>query len=222
MKKAPAKSPVPQPIRRSLVVLTADLDMENAVKGILTRGKALGIRELVEDTDVQFVRPFNRDAGCYKTADSFLRMFCLQYEHALVFFDRDGSGREELTAEAIESDVEGRLSRNGWENRARAIVIDPELEAWVWSPSPNVDLELGWRNHDPSLRDWLVEEGFLSPKQVKPRHPKEAMERALRHVGVSRSASIYYNLARKVSLAHCTDRAFLKFKNTLTEWFGEL
>ena len=220
MKKAPVKSPTSQPIKRSLIVLTADLDMENAVKGILARGKTLGIREFAEDTDVKFVRHPNRDAGCCKMADSFLRMFCSQYEHALVFFDRDGSGCEDLTAEEVESDVEVRLSRNGWGDRARAIVLDPELEAWVWSPSPNVDLELGWKNHDPGLRDWLVKEGFLSPKQVKPLHPKEAMERALRHVGVSRSASIYYNLARKVSLAHCIDRAFLKFKTSLTEWFG--
>lgn len=218
MKRSTAKTL--EPPKRSLVVLTADLDMENTVKGILARGKALGIREFVEDRDVKFVRHPNRDAGCNKSADSFLRMFSSQFERALVFFDRDGSGAEKCSAEEIEADVENRLSKNGWDDRARVVAIDPELEAWVWSLSPNVDLELGWKNHIPTLRDWLTQEGFLTPKQVKPLHPKEAMESALRKVGVSRSASIYYKLASKVSLAHCTDRSFLKFKNTLMEWFA--
>ena len=28
--------------------------------------------------------------------------------------------------------VETDLSRNGWADRTKAIVIDPELEVWVW------------------------------------------------------------------------------------------
>lgn len=54
MKKRPVKSP-PPPVKQSLVVLTADLDMESTVKALLSRGEALGVRELAEGRDVEFV-----------------------------------------------------------------------------------------------------------------------------------------------------------------------
>ena len=204
-----------------LAVLTADLDMENTVRGVLQRGRSLGIASLVEGRDVSFMRHPNRDSGCFRSADVFLRRCCVDHDHALVFFDHDGSGVENMDAAEIEKIVEDRLSKNGWDDRARVVVIEPELESWVWNLSPNVELELGWKGRVPSLRDWLVHERLLKKGEVKPVDPKDAMERAMRESGTSRSAKIFYNLARKVSLSRCVDRAFLKFKDALLEWFPE-
>ena len=36
-----------------------------------------------------------------------------------------------------------------------------------------------------------------------------------------RSSALYLELAQSVSLKQCTDRAFLKLKSKLSEWFGE-
>jgi hypothetical protein len=120
----------------------------------------------------------------------------------------------------VEEEVERRLSSSGWGDRAVAIAIDPELEIWVWSDSPQVDDVLGWRQREPQLRDWLRNEGFLTGDNVKPSAPKRAVDEALRIAGKGRSSSIFGQLAQRVSVARCEDPAFLKFKATLQKWFG--
>lgn len=75
----------------------------------------------------------------------------------------------------MESDVEGRLSAAGWDNRAAAVVISPELESWVWSDSPQVDLALAWTGQDMPLRDWLRKQGLLEAGAIKPTEPKRAL-----------------------------------------------
>jgi len=141
------------------------------------------------------------------------------YDHAMVVFDRHGSGREQETRETIEADVERRLARNGWGNRAAAIVLDPELEIWVWSDSPEVPLTLGWGQREPNLQTWLTDNGFLVEGNSKPQDPKEAMEKVLRIVRKRRSSAIYRELANKVSLRRCVDPAFVKLTTTLQKWF---
>lgn len=113
------------------------------------------------------------------------------------------------------------MSKNGWGDRAAAIVIEPELEAWVWSISKQVDEKLGWSNRSPKLREWLQREtAFWPADQAKPARPKEAMEKALREVRKPRSSSIFEDLAKSVSLKGCSDPAFAKLTGKLVEWFG--
>ena len=137
----------------------------------------------------------------------------------MVIFDCEGCGNENLSRQRLEEEVEGRLAANGWPDRSRAIVIDPELEAWVWSNSPHVDAAMGWTGRTPGLRRWLMEKGMLQATEQKPRRPKEAVEMALRVVQKPRSSAIYRELARTVGLERCTDPAFLKLKETLQRWF---
>lgn len=101
----------------------------------------------------------------------------------------------------------------------RAIVIDPELEAWVWSDSPEVDRIIGWSARQSSVRAWLREQGFAFKQNGKPDRPKEALEKALRIVKKQRSSALYGQIAEKVSLSRCTDRSFVKLRQTLQEWF---
>jgi len=58
-----------------------------------------------------------------------------------------------------------------------------------------------------------------APGRTKPDKPKELMDKVLRQARVARSAALYAELARKVGTARCTDRAFLRLKHTLGEWF---
>ena len=80
--------------------------------------------------------------------------------------------------------------------------MEPELEAWVWSRSPCVDDVAGWSGRTPSLRDWLASEGWLHEGDSKPARPKEAFRSALRVARVARSASLYQQIAERVSLQH--------------------
>jgi hypothetical protein len=199
---------------KNLVILVADKYIEFAIKGVLSRRGSLRIRSISYDI---YVHP-GHDAGCRCYCWDFLRPFVNHYSYALVIFDREGCG-DEASRENIELEVETKLAQSGWGEHASTIVIDPELEMWVWSDSPHVKSALGWANKHPDLRDWLKQKGFLSPDQLKPARPKEAVEEALREARKAKSSAIYYQLAQSVSLNRCIDPAFLKLKSILQKWF---
>lgn len=186
--------------------------MEFALRGILGRGPAVPMRTPAYDV---FVHP-DHDPGCLLRGAEFLRRFSSRYSRALVLFDRDGCGREQQSRTEIEVSVETQLAAD-WGDRAAAVVLDPELEIWVWSDSPHVEAVLGWEGRD--LRARLRAEQLLGEGAVKPSDPKAAVEWALRAVHKPRSSILYQRLAEQVSFARCEDAAFAKVKATLARWF---
>jgi hypothetical protein len=145
-----------------------------------------------------------------------LRIFAGKYAYALVMFDRDGCGCLENAVQLADF-VQGNLDRSGWQGRSKVIVIDPELEIWIWSNSPHVAACLGWDNAE--LRDWLIFKGYLQPSEHKPQTPKIAFMDALRTKGKQKSSSLFSKIAELVSFDRCTDSAFQQFKSTLQGWF---
>jgi hypothetical protein len=205
------------PKTKDLIVLVPDADMEYAIQALLPRHQALDIRPVTFDIR----RHMQRDAGCRSDCHNFLRLFLNDYQCALVLFDHEGCGREQMTRLELETDVEGRLKANGWGDRCAVIVISPELEAWVWSDSPVVDEALGWRDRTPSMRDWLQSKTAIwHPHHSKPKQPKEAMESALRTVRKQKSPRLYEYLGKSVAVDRCKDSSFSKFKKVLRQWFG--
>ncbi len=202
--------------RGDLIILAADKNTEYTLRGILSRPPALNIRELRYDL---YVHPEN-DPGCFWRAQDFLRAFAQRYEHALVILDREGTGQENRSRLELEREIEDRMASAGWGDRGAAVVIDPELEAWVWSDSPHVAAVLGWWERQPDLATWLVQEGLLVAGELKPKRPKEAVRRALRTVYKPRSSAVYQQLAQKVGFSRCTDPAFAKLKRVLQAWFS--
>jgi hypothetical protein len=198
-----------------LVALVPDKNMEYALRGLLGRPLSLGIRPITYDV---FSHP-RRDPGCVNEAHDLLRPFAGEYGYALVLFDRQGSGQEQVGADMLANSVAERLSRCGWAGRCEVVVLDPELEVWVWSPSPHVDECLGWANRQPPLRAWLAEAGCWPEACPKPPDPKAAMEAALRQVRKPRSSAIYLELAKKVSLRGHAEPAFQRLTSALQRWF---
>lgn len=204
-------------IVNDLIVLVADKNMEFTVKGILDNHQRLGIRPLPEGKRKIFPGP--QDAGCYRRCQDYLRPYSRDYQYALVMIDKEGSGTEHLSRVEIEENIEQRMASSGWDDRAKAIVFDPELEIWVWSDSPKVDEVLDWGARQPNMREWLKENGWLENNEAKPKRPKEALEAVLKTVKKPWSSSIHYKLAQQVSFNRCSDESFIKFKNLLSEWF---
>lgn len=202
---------------KDLLVLLPDKDMEQCVKGALDRNSALEIARISCDIFVHR----NRDPGCLREGAEFLRPFKSQYEHALVMFDYNGCGQEDHMPSELEQMVTKRLCDSGWGQRAEALIIVPELEAWVWSDSPHVAACLHWNNEKlGGLREWLIAENFLLPDKSKPKYPKAALEAALRATRTPRTSALYRALADSVSFARCTDTSFVRFKTLLQRWFG--
>ena len=201
-----------------LVVLLPGKDEQAVIDGLLRhRRPSVGIRDVTWKT---LVHP-RRDPGCLLEARELLESFVRQASHALVLFDHQGCGQEQKDIGQIEGELTHRLSGAGWGDRAAVVVIEPELECWVWSDSPEVDVSLGWAGRQPPLRKWLVAKGSWAEGDPKPADPKRALEQALREARIPRSSAIYGELARKVGLRHCQDPAFARLTATLRSWFGQ-
>jgi hypothetical protein len=200
---------------KDLVVLCADKMIEGAVEGLLRRPAALGIRPIGCEIKVH---P-QRDPGCYHQAAAFLRPLRSSFEHALVMFDRDWDGAPTQDAGKLAHDVQDSLASD-WGQNASAIVINPELEVWVWSDSPVVEEKLGWVGHGIRLRPWLESKGLWSTGDAKPTDPKAAVLAAVREVKIPWTSAVCKELASKVGVHRCTDTSFIALKSLLSDWFG--
>lgn len=199
---------------KDLVILAADKDMENALAGLLTRRESLGLRGIHADIHVN---P-EHDPGCAQRGVLVLSVLAQRYRHGLLIFDHQGSGREHISPQELQNQLNRELAA-AWGERARAIVLVPELEAWVWSGSPHIAEVVGWRGRPLSIDDWLREQNLLQPGAVKPENPKKAFIEVLHAAQTPRSASLYRQIAEKVSLRRCQDAAFLELRSMLREWF---
>ncbi len=164
------------------------------------------------------VHPY-RDPGIYNDADDFLRSQNDKYHYPLVILDHAGCGREEKARVTIEAEIEGKLNRSGWQGRACVIVIEPELENWVWVNETHVAQAISWEENT-QIYDWLHANDWKEVEEAKPARPKEAFEAALRLSGTPRSSSIYRSISSQASYKKCQDRAFLKMLSQIKAWFG--
>lgn len=201
---------------RDLVVLPADKNAAFALQGLLTRHDAIGIRRL----EFQVLKPHpGRDGGVRKSGPELLALQRAQAEHALLVLDFEGCGREAEGASAVEDELDARLGRH-WGHRAKAIVIEPEVDVWAWGADSVLRDAIEWPSNQGPIRDWLRANGFeVDDLHGKPRRPKEALEAALRQSAQPRSSSLYGKLAERLSLQRCRDAAFLRLRHQLQLWF---
>ena len=197
-----------------LVCLVADQNMKAVVETLLTKHLALGIRPL----RFAVVPHPQHDPGCYATPAPLLGGYLAQAHHGLVVMDQDWDGVPAKTAIQLEMDIDSKLSamRSGW---GKSVVIDPELEVWLFTRSPRLEEALGWRGREPDLLTDLAARGVWPATAAKPANPKSAMKWALSRVGKQTSSSIYRQIADKLGLAKCIDPAFARFRTTLQGWF---
>ena len=203
---------------KDLLVLVADADIQATMRGLLTKRHAsLGIGSI----EFTIIRHIHRDPGCRRQAASTARSYVKDHEFVLVLFDKDGSGDETATRHDIQDAVEDDLRRAGWNDRSKAIVIEPELEMWVWSDSAHVGPVLGWNEGTEALRKWLLARDLWPEDVAKPPDPKLALNRAMKVKGHSPTALTFVKLANMVSLDGCKDPAFLEMRETLRRWFPD-
>ncbi|MCY4511615.1 MAG: hypothetical protein OXG35_32310 [Acidobacteria bacterium] len=201
-----------------LVVLVADKDLEEAVQALLVRTGDLKLRPF----RFEVRRHPNRDGGCRTGAANFLRPFLQRYRRSLVLFDRDGCGSSRSRTE-IQREVDADLARNGWASRTKAIVIEPELEAWVWGDLAQASRTLGWGEDAAGLRRCLRSRDLWEPRRPKPSDPKKAMRAAMECAPPGRrrkrSARVFREIAGSTPVESCRDPAFSDLRSVLQAWF---
>ena len=202
---------------KDLIVLCADKNMQACLLGVLPRFKDVFPETRAFSFDPPYVHA-GHDGGVRTNSHLFLRPFLNQYRHALVVMDFEGSGTKWTNRFDLEVEIEGNLNQNGWANRATAIVIEPELENWMWTNSPHMAKAINWEGLS-EIEAWLIQNNLKKHGDLKPFHPKEAMEAALRLKKKPLSSSIHQLIAEKSSFINCTDSAFLKLVETIKRWF---
>lgn len=197
-----------------LVVLTADKNMQFALNGALKRPEALGIRPIT----FEFLVHPGRDGGARSSGADVLRGERRQFAHALLILDFEGCGAKAgQTALNVEAQLDAELDLV-WQDKAKAIVIDPELESWVWGSDNALQAALGWPLPQ-TIRAWLAEHGYAVGPNGKPDQPKAAFEALVPVHKVPRSSAVYESITSKISLETCQDEVFQRLKQTLRWWF---
>ena len=200
---------------RDLLLFVADDDMARVLSALLClRRRALRIRHI----DFGLMVHPGHDPALRKRAHEDLRGAPARYRSAIVLLDREGSGAESQDPEALEADIEARLVASGWPpGSATAVVVNPELEAWVWGQTDRVARILGLA-HKELLR---VLAPFGLDETGKVQKPKSALRAVLRrlHPRRPRSPAVLAEIAARLGrLDDCHDRAFRKLLRVLREW----
>lgn len=203
-------------MKKDLIIIAADSSAQAMLAELLHRfPRVLGMRDFSSKV---FVHP-GRDPGCYTKGVSMLDQYALEYEHCILIFDHEGCGAEHKSPVEIECELEKQLTNGLWRNRNAVIVIEPELENWVWTNSLHTARALGWEDLI-ALNGWLTERKWVLPDVAKPKRPKEAMEAAMKKkLKENISANTFATIAAKASFKSCASPSFIKFKDTIVRWF---
>ncbi len=202
--------------------MVADKNIEAMILGFLLSPKfhlKIGCNSFQFDSkhDLRVAHGKN-DPGIFTIAKELLQPYCKTHRHVIVILDAEWSGSPGSIK--IAQQVNNHCINAGWsENNCCVIVIDPELENWIWQNNIHVCHELGANNSYLLLQEELIDKEFWVAGQPKPNRPKEAVEYVLRKNKIPRSSALYKNIASQITSKTCTDAAFVNLKNTLIQWF---
>lgn len=207
---------------RDCLFLVADKNMESMLKGFFSRENfhlALGCAPFNFDFKQDLVVAHGQnDPGLYTRANALLQPYARTHRHVVVMVDVDWDGSP--GHETIKQAIQSHIINAGWvDDSGGAIVIEPELENWVWQDSIHVCNSLGYNDGFQQLRSTLEAKGYWKAHDPKPHRPKEAMEWTLKQAKIPRTSSIFSQLASQVSFRGCIDPAFQNLLMALRRWF---
>ena len=164
------------------------------------------------------VRNGNTDGGIHRRAHELLRPYIRSHQNAVVMLDKKFGGQ--LPAAVVRGEILGNLLHNGWSAEcAEVVVIDPELEVWLWQRG-NPHIGMAFRYNSPiSLEEFLATEGLWSSAAVKPTKPKEAASLLLRQYRAGSPMVVYSRIVEHISVRGCQDPAFGHLVSALRRWF---
>lgn len=208
---------------RDLVVFVADSTMEQAFLSFMTRHDFhapynLNIHPISFDPAEDLIRIPGNDSGAYGKGHEWMRARLGKYRHGIVVFDREFG--TDLDAQTLSIDLTSRIAQTGWHlDHFRVVVIEPELEAWIWQRNQRVAVPLGFKTVDQLVAS-VCNAGLAWPEgQPKPSRPKEALEAVCRLKGIGFSAALHRSITASVSLIGCQDPSFVQLRAALQRWF---
>jgi hypothetical protein len=198
--------------------------MAQVLKSYLSRGYLegrLGCRtfgfDFQQDVVVD-IRNGNTDGGIHRRAHKLLHPYLRSHQNALVILDKNFGGQ--LPAAVVRREILSNLSSNGWQaGSAEVVVIDPELEVWLWQRgNPHIARAFRYDGSVP-LEEFLGVEGVWPSAALKPARPKEAARILLRRFRAGVPMVVYARIIESVSVSGCQDPAFRLLASALRRWF---
>jgi hypothetical protein len=212
-------------MKRPCVFLVADSTMAQVLKSFLDRKyleDRLGCRtfdfDFQQDVVVDVLHG-NTDGGIHRRAHELLRPYTRTHQYAVVILDKNFGGQ--LPTAVVREGICRNLLYNGWPAEcAEVVVIDPELEVWLWQRSnPHIARAFRYNDVSVSLEEFLEAEGLWLTAAVKPGRPKEAARLLLRRYRGGVPMVVYTRIVENISVSGCQDPAFNLFADALRRWF---
>jgi hypothetical protein len=211
-------------VKRPCVFLLADGTMAQVLISFLSRGYLEGRLECrTFDFDFRHdivvdVRNGNTDGGIHRRAHELLRPYIRSHQNALVILDKNFGAQ--LPASVVREEIISNLVHNGWPTTCvEVVVIDPELEVWLWQRG-NPHIARAFRYNDSvSLEEFLGAEGLWPAAALKPVRPKEAARLLLRRYRAGVQMVVYARIVENISVSGCQDAAFGHLLSALQRWF---
>jgi hypothetical protein len=211
-------------VKRPCVFLVADGTMAQVLNRFLSRGyfeDRLGCRtfgfDFQQDVVVD-VRNGNTDGGIHRRTHTLLRPYLPSYQNAVVMLDQNFGRR--LPAAVVRGEILNNLLHNGWSAECvEVVVIDPELEVWLWQRG-NPHIARAFRYYESvSLEAFLEAAGFWSATALKPARPKDAARLLIRQCNAGVPMVVYSLIVENISVRGCQDPAFNLLASALRRWF---
>lgn len=208
---------------RDCIFLLADTNMQAAFEGFLTRQafhQSLGCGTFSFDPRKDIaVASGDNDPGLYTRGHELLRPYQVTHCYAVVVLDAERGGSP--GKKAITEHLTSKILATGWAaGNFVVIVIDPELENWIWQQNDYVARELGFGNSNEMMADTDLRATWPQG-QAKPTAPKEILETLLQKRRIPRSSAIYKHITSQVSIKYCQDSAFQRLIVSLRAWFPQ-
>ncbi len=211
---------------RDIVFHLADRHMEEGLRAFFSRQDwhhVLKCRRFEVDpmSNSDFYRVAGEtDGGLWKHAHKNLHIFKEQYRHAVIMLDAEFDPQP--GPNVLRADIGKAMLASGWdEDRFGVVVIEPELEAWLWAPNHNVARAFGHANFE-ELRTFLESEGLWDPGAPKPHSLKAARDRAARRGGKRTGGPIFRSVFEHISrraLDACVEHGLKTLRMMLGTWF---
>ena len=212
---------------RDCVFLVADSHMETVFKtflGLPHRHEKLGTASFSFNAESDLVLAGN-DPAVYRNGPSLIHGHQRTHRHAVLVLDFQFE--HEKKPDEMIAELTSAMVSSGWDAaRFQIVLIQPELEAWLWQDNPNIE-KVFFRNLNPmekakapsSLRQWLCDQRLWPTECVKPPDPKKAMQKAADTFRAGSQMAVFTEVFRNISVHGCQDEAFHTLRDALRRWF---
>lgn len=201
--------------KRDLIVLCADLQWKITLETICNRHQSLGLRGPLNFEVIHV--PGKTDGSMRREGPELLRQFRPRFEHGLLVLDWEGCGARGTVHETCKQ-LDEQISST-WGSKGRALVVEPELEAWIIGGHVHFSLLPGLEK--VRAYQWLKTNGYWPDGAPKPARPKESIEKLFHTHRVRRTSASYKKIVEHVSLDpnRCRCESYQTFVKLLQDWF---